>query len=193
MLRDIKKTYLIMVVIFLGLIAFNTAEAQKTITETFEEASGKGLYPIGKVNTPLGTWTFDDALVTPNEPLDFRPKAPRVLAASTPGEPCGNITSDFDIPDLKSVKVGFVGFKADPGYFQVEVLVSKDKGKTWESLGTSRGRYDKVSETFAVFHVKEDNQSKRQSYRLRIANDSAPRLSRYNRINITLIEMEYGK
>jgi len=167
------------------------AHAQKTITETFEEASGKGLYPIGKVNTPLGTWTFDDALVTPNEPTDFRPKAPRILAASTPDEPAGSITTDFDIPNLKSVKVGFIGFKIDPGYFQIEVSISKDKGKTWERIGTSRGRYDKTAETFATFEVKDDD--KKQSYRLRISNNSAPRLTRFNRINLTLVEIVYGK
>ena len=164
----------------------------KTITETFERASRKGLYPIGKVNTPLGTWTFDDALVTPSEPLDFRPMAPRILTASTLDEPAGSVTTDFDIPGLKSVKVGFVGYKKDPGYFQVEVLISKDKGKTWESLGTSRGRYDKAAETFATFKVNSDS-DKKQSYRVRIANASAPLLSRYNRNNLTLVEMEYGK
>ena len=181
----------LMVSVFLCLMIFNmTAYAQKTITETFEQASKKGLYPIGKVNTPLGTWTFDDALVTPSEPLDFRPMAPRILTASTPDEPAGSVTTDFDIPGLKSVKVGFVGFKQDPGYFQVEVFVSKDKGKTWESIGSSRGRYDKAAETFATFRVNPD---KKQSYRVRIANASAPLLSRYNRINLTLVEMEYGK
>lgn len=180
------------IICLMGGITFNTQGfAQKIITETFEDASGKGLYPIGKVNTPLGTWTFDGALVTANEPTDFRPKAPRMLASSTPDEPAGSITSDFDIPNLKSVKVGFIGFKADPGYFQIEVSVSRDKGKTWESLGTSRGRYDKAAETFATFQVKDEG--KKQSYRLRISNDSAPRLTRFNRINLTLVEIEYGK
>ena len=172
----------------LCLMAFNTNvfAQNQNITETFETATKKGRYPEGNVTTANGVWVFSDALVYDKEPQDFRPMAPRLLSAPALDDEPGSVSSTFDVKGLKSVKVGFIGFKPDPGYFQIEVFVSADRGQNWRSIGVSRGRYDKSQETYATFKT---NAKKEEELRVKIVNASAPRLNRLNRINITLIEM----
>ncbi|MNJ97740.1 hypothetical protein D3C87_154930 [compost metagenome] len=172
------------------LISSNLFSQTKKITETFENASKKGRYPSGEVTTTNGTWTFNEALVWDKEPTDYRPMAPRVLSAPTIDDEAGSISTNFEIKDIKHIKVGFIGYKTDPGYFQIEVLLSKDKGQTWESIGTARGKYDKSQETFAQFKV---NSKKDEELRVKIKNASAPKLNKLNRINITLVEIECNK
>ncbi|GEM_PF-1515775 len=173
----------------LCLVAFATGvfAQHKAITETFETATKKGRYPEGEVTTINGKWLFKDALVWDKEPTDFRAMAPRVMSAPTIEDESGSITSLFETKGLKSVKVGFIGYKLDPGYFQLEVLVSANKGQSWRSIGTARGRYDKSRETFATFKT---NSKKDEELMIKVVNTSAPKLNRLNRVNITLIEME---
>lgn len=162
-------------------------KTEKNLSENFEQASKKGRYPEGEVTTSNGIWIFKDALVWDKEPNDYRPMSPRLLAAFSIDDEPGSITTSFELKGLKSIKVGFIGHKPDPGYFQVEAFVSRNKGESWESVGTSRGRYDKGKETFGVFKV---NTKKDEVLKVKVVNASAPKLNRFNRINITLIEME---
>lgn len=161
--------------------------AQKTITETFEKATKKAQYPEGEVAAPSGKWLFTDALLWHTGADDFRPMAPRIMAAPTLEDTPGSISTQFEAKGLKNVKVGFIGYKPDPGYFQIEVFVSADKGQTWKSIGKARGKYNKSEETFATFKTQA---KKDEELRVKIANTSAPKLNRLNRINITLVEME---
>lgn len=186
-----KNNNLKALIFILCLMAFgNSAFAQsKIITETFETATKKAKYPEGEVTTPSGKWLFTDALLWHTGADDFRPMSPRIMAAPTLEDVSGSISTQFEIKGLKSVKIGFIGYKPDPGYFQVEVFTSADKGQTWRSIGNIRGKYDKSTETFATFktHAKKD-----EELMVKIANTSAPKLNRLNRINITLVEMETG-
>lgn len=187
---DFRYKYLrilTLIMMFSILVLNNVALGQTIIKETFESATKKGKYPAGEVKTSNGLWLLDETLVWNAEPTDFRPMAPRVLSAPTIEDEAGSITSLFDIKGLKAVKVGFIGYKTDPGYFQVEVFVSSNKGETWRSIGTSRGRYDKSKETFAAFKTgaKAD-----EELRVKVVNASAPKLNKLNRVNITLIELE---
>jgi hypothetical protein len=169
--------------------AQKAAAAPGTIIEKFENAEKKGRYPVGDLKAASGSWNFSDALLWDKEPSDFKPMAPRILAASSLEDEAGSISTNFDLKGLKKVKVGFIGFKADPGFFQIEVFISKNKGKDWESIGTARGNYSKDVETFSEFKT---NAKKTDELRVKIVNASAPKLNRYNRINITLVELECG-
>lgn len=160
---------------------------QKRILETFLDGQNKPVYPPADVYTPTGYWFFDGALNTPNEKSDIRPKSPRVLASNGTDE-SGFISTNYEINGLQKVKVGFIGFKADNGPFAVEVLVSADKGKTWKSLGTKAGDPTKEEETIAEFVLDKPSKG---SYRVKIANASAPKPNRLNRINITEVQLIY--
>lgn len=179
-----RKTLCILCLVGSGTLVFAQGNI---ITETFETATKKGKYPEGDVTAASGKWLFTDALVWDKEPTDFRPMAPRVMSAPTIEDEPGSLSTQFELKGLKSVKVGFIGYRSDPGYFQVEVSVSADKGQTWRSIGTARGKYDKGRETFATFKT---NAKKDEGLMVKVSNISAPKLNRMNRINITLIEME---
>lgn len=190
----VKITYLLLLAIMntaaLTLFA-QDKPGQKKILETFLDAQNKPLYPVVKVYTPTGYWIFDGALVTPNQKLDIRPKAPRLLAAGSSGSASGFISTDYDIKGLQKVRVGFIGYKADSGPFAVEVLVSADKGKSWKSLGSKAGDNSKEEETIADFTL--NTPAKSDSYRVKIANASEPKSNRLNRINITEVQLIYGE
>ncbi|MNJ97741.1 hypothetical protein D3C87_154940 [compost metagenome] len=162
---------------------------EKIILETFLDAQNKPTYPSAEVYTLSGDWIFDSALLTPNEKLDIRPKSPRVLGPRAANSENGFLATQFDIKGLTAIKVGFIGFKADEGFFAVEVFVSKDQGKSWATLGIRRGDPTKEEETFATFKISN---KKNEAYRVKIVNASAPKQNRLNRINITEVQFTYS-
>ncbi|MFA4871071.1 MAG: hypothetical protein WC623_22925 [Pedobacter sp.] len=170
--------------------AQSTKPGKKVLLETFLDAQNKPQYPIAEVYSPYGEWTFDGALLTPNEKMDIRPKSPRVLGPRSANSENGYISTNFDLKGLTLVKVGFIGFKADEGYFAVEVFVSKDQGKNWVSLGVRRGDPTKEEETLTEFKI---NNKGNDAYRVKIVNASAPKSNRLNRVNITEVKFEYSE
>lgn len=174
-------------------MGISKTNAQKTthtkkILETFLDAQNKPQYPAEEITALSGNWLFDGALLTPNEKLDIRPKSPRILGPRSLNQENGFISTNFDIKGLSALKVGFIGFKADEGYFAVEVFVSKDGGRNWASLGVRRGDPTKETETIVEFKI---NNKKQEPYRVKIANVSDPKSNRLNRINITEVQFEY--
>lgn len=167
------------------------ASAQQRIHETFLDAQNKNKYPAEVITALSGDWMFNDALVTNVKSNDIRPKSPRLLGPTSINKSNGYISTEFDIKGLSSVKVGFIGYKDDVSdYYAVEVFVSKDNGKNWASLGVRRGDPTKEEEAFAEYKI---NNKKKEAYRVKIANASAPKSNRLSRINITEIQFEYGE
>ena len=187
-----KITVLILCICFSGLhqSVAQKVPVNKKILETFLDAQNKPQYPAEEITALSGNWMLDGALITPNEKLDIRPKAPRLLGPRAMNQENGFISTGFDIKGLNTIRVGFVGFKADEGYFAVEVFVSKDQGRNWASLGVRRGDPTKENETIAEYKISN---KKQEAYSVKIVNASAPKSNRLNRINVTEVQFEYGE
>lgn len=186
-----RTTILALCCYFLGICHLNAQQktSDKTILETFLDAQNKHKYPAEVITALSGDWMFNDALTTNIKSNDIRPKAPRMLGPTAPNTSNGFMSTEFDIKGLKAIKVGFIGYKDDVSdYYAVEVFVSKNEGKSWVSLGIRRGDPTKQEEAFAEYKISN---KKKEAYRVKIANASAPKSNRLSRINITEIQFQY--
>lgn len=189
MLNKLKRIVLTVFLVSSAGFYLQAQAQQKRILETFLDAQVKNKYPAEVITALSGDWLFDDALVTNIKSSDIRPKAPRLLGPTSIGKSNGAISTEFEIKGLKTIKVGFIGYKDDVSdYYAVEVFLSKDGGKNWATLGSRRGDPTKEEEAFAEYKISN---KKKESYRVKIANASAPKSNRLSRINITEIQFEY--
>jgi hypothetical protein len=186
-----KQFFLFKLLLLLSVNVFAQSKQgqSKRILETFLDAQNKPQYPSAAVYSPSGEWTFDGALLTPNEKNDIRPMAPRLLGPRALNTENGYISSNFEVKGLQKIKVGFIGFKADEATFAIEVMVSKDDGKNWVTVGKRIGDPTKQAETIATFKV---NAKKTDAYKIKVVNASSPKANRLSRINITEIDIEYA-
>ena len=98
------------------------------ITENFEKAQ-KAAYKIANVQLYTGSWSFDDALIGYSAD-DVKDGSQSVRLRT------GNITTNFQIKNLKKIFVSHARYKSDQKSTW-QLMVSVDSFKTSTQLGTS--------------------------------------------------------